>query len=93
MNSYELTVVLALGQASDKLPLAITTIEKLVKSVKGKVKESEDWGEKQFAYTIKKFNRGTYRHFLLELPPQGVAVLEDKLKRVPSVVRSLLVRA
>lgn len=93
MKTYELTVVLAPGMASEKLSAAISAIEKSVKSVKGKVSSSEDWGEKQFAYTIKKFDRGIYRHFVMELPAQGVSELELKLKHLPGVIRLLLVRA
>ncbi|MFC1653288.1 30S ribosomal protein S6 [Patescibacteria group bacterium] len=91
MKKYELTVVLPPGLSSDNLAASIKSIEKLVKSVKGKVVETEDWGEKTLAYTINKYQRGMYRHFVVNLPGEGVNELGGKIKHLPSVMRSLLV--
>ena len=93
MKKYELTVILTPGLPPDKLSGEIATIEKAVKSVKGKVIESLDWGEKQFAYQINKLDKGVYRHFVLDLPPEGVASLEGKIKHGSMVIRMLLVSA
>lgn len=92
MKKYELTVILTPGLPSDKLSGAIAAIEKAVKAVKGKVVESLDWGEKQFSYKINKLDKGVYRHFVLDLPPEGVVDLESKIKHTSSVIRLLLVR-
>lgn len=93
MKKYELTVVLTPGLPSEKLSGTIAAIEKSVKSVKGKVVESLDWGEKQLSYAIGKFDKGVYRHFVLDLSPESVSVLEAKIKHIPMVIRLLLVRA
>lgn len=93
MNTYELTVILAPGLSAEKVSGSIAAIEKAVKSVKGKVVESVDWGEKQLAYRIGKYDKGVYRHFVLQLTAAGVTELEGKVKHIQSVIRLLLVRA
>ena len=77
--------------SSEKLTQTVDAVEKAVKSVKGKVVENIDWGEKPFAYTIQKYEKGVYRHMVVELPGEGVAELKGKIKHLHNVLRSLLV--
>jgi ribosomal protein S6 len=91
MKQYELTVVFIPSLSSEKLVNTVKSIEKAVKAVKGKVLETEDWGEKPFSYTIKKYNKGVYRHFVLELPADSASELKAKLKHFNEIIRSLIV--
>ena len=77
--------------SSEKLVNTVKSIEKTVKAVKGKVIETEDWGEKPFSYAIRKYNRGVFRHFVLDLPPESVSEFRRKLKHFNEIMRSLLV--
>lgn len=91
MKQYELTVVFIPSLSSEKLVNTVKSIEKTVKAVKGKVIETEDWGEKPFAYAIRKYNKGVFRHFVLDLPAESVSEFRGKLKHFNEIMRSLLV--
>jgi len=77
--------------SSEKLVNTVKSVEKAVKAVKGKVIETEDWGEKPFAYAIKKYNKGVFRHFVLDLPTGSVSELKGKLKHFNEIMRLLIV--
>jgi len=91
MKQYELTVVFIPSLSSEKLVNTVKSVEKAVKAVKGKVIETEDWGEKPFSYAIRKYNKGVFRHFVLDLPPESVAEFKGKLKHFNEIMRLLLV--
>jgi len=89
---YELTVVLPEKTTPAKKKSVTETIEKMVTLFKGKIKKSNDWGKVELAYPIKKNMAGVFLNFLLELEPDKVKTLEQKIKLEENVVRYLLVR-
>lgn len=92
VRQYELTVVLDSDISGEKLSSISKSLEDLLSKLKGKILEKEDWGEKRLAYEINKKTRGTYWHFLLELPAEVVGELEQKIGLMGEIVRMLLVR-
>lgn len=92
MNSYELTIVLPGKVTAAKKKSVAEKVKKLVSTLKGKVKDEKNWGEKELAYKIGKNDTGNFVHFTLELEPKSVKDLSDKLKLEDRVIRYLLVK-
>lgn len=91
-RDYELTVVLTPQLPSDKKEKAIKQVSKLVTDLKGKIEETEEWGEKHLAYQIKGHDQGLFVHLTLNLATSSIDRLETKLKLVPELIRLLLVK-
>jgi small subunit ribosomal protein S6 len=92
MRSYELTIILRAKATAAKKKAVKVVIEKLVKTFKGRVAKAEDWGERDFAYSIAKNNSGVFLHFKLNLEPKAAKDLDAKLRLEQDVLRYLLVR-
>lgn len=92
MKDYELTVVLSEKATSAKKKKVVETIEKMVKTAKGKIKKSDDWGKADLAYTIKGNQAGVFLFFELELEPESVKSLDQKIKLEEDIIRHLLVK-
>jgi small subunit ribosomal protein S6 len=92
MNTYELVVVLDGKATSAKKKSVIAKMEKLIKILGGKLKETEDWGVKELAYNIKKSTSGLFLIFTLELDAKAVKSVPAKLKLEKDILRYLLIR-
>lgn len=92
MRIYELTCVLPGGVSAAKKKSLKETIEKIVKAVKGEIKENKDWGEIELAYPIKKEDTGVFLHFVLELDSAAAEKILKKLRIEGDIIRYLLVR-
>jgi small subunit ribosomal protein S6 len=93
MNTYELTVVLPEKTTPAKKKSFVAELDKLVSSNKGKIVSTEDWGERNLAYTIKRNHSGNYLHFLLELDGSGANALKDKLRMDEGLLRILFIKS
>ncbi len=92
MKDYELTLVLPGDASSAKKKSAIEKIEKLVKTLKGKVKKMNDWGKIDLVYPIKKKSVGNFLYFEVELGSPEAKSIPGKLKLEGDIIRYLLVR-
>ena len=92
MQSYNLTVVLPGGVTAAKKKSAKESLEKLVSSFKGKIKKTEDLGEKKLAYVIKDSDAGYFFNFKIELEGSQTKGLLSKLQLDDNLLRYLLVR-
>jgi small subunit ribosomal protein S6 len=92
MSKYELTVVIAGGSSATKKKSVKETIEKIVKTLKGKVADFDDWGEIDLAYEIAKSSTGNFLHFKLELDQKSARQIVEKLKLEDEVIRYLIVK-
>ena len=99
MAIYELTTILPEGTTPAKLKSHKDDIAKLVKTLGGKVAESDELGEQRMAYPMKdkasgkSFNSGVYTRFGLELDEEKVATVNQKLRLNESLPRYLLVKS
>ena len=100
MNLYELTVVLPGKATSAKKESTQKVVSKLVDTVGGKVKTTEDWGIKDLFFEMrskgsgnKNFSTGTFLFFTLELAGDTVKKLSEKVALEDDFLRYLLVRA
>jgi len=92
MEQYELTIVLPEKATSAKKKAAQDLIEKLTKTLKGKVVKVDDWGELKLSYQMLGNESGIFLHFSLELDKQAVKNINDKLRLEEGFIRYLLVR-
>ena len=92
MNGYELTVVLPGKTKAAKKKTVSEKIEKLVKTAGGRVDKTDDWGEIDLAYKIKKEATGLFLQFLIELKGSEVKSLPDKLRLESDIIRYLIVK-
>ena len=92
MNNYELTLVVDGKGGAAKKKKVTETLEKTLKIFKGAIKDSKDWGVRELAYKIGKSETGLYLYFELELDPQGVKQLNEKLRTDADIMRYLIVK-
>lgn len=100
MNNYELTLVLDGKSGAAKKKKVTETLEKTLSIFKGKIADSKDWGVRDLAYKIGKpasqqggSETGLYLYFELELDPQGVKQLNEKLRTDADIMRYLIVKS
>lgn len=92
MNKYELTIVLDGKAGAAKKKKLEEMLSAVLKLFKGEIKSTKDWGAKELAYKIGKSETGLYFFYELELEPQGVKALNDKLRTDAEILRFLLIR-
>jgi ribosomal protein S6 len=92
MSKYELTVVIAGKSTPAKKKSVKASIEKLIKTFKGKIEKHDDWGEIELAYPIMKNDSGSFMHFVVELEGNSSSLLIQKLNLEEEILRYLLVR-
>jgi small subunit ribosomal protein S6 len=80
MNKYELTIVVAGAATPAKVKSVSALVEKLIKTMKGEIKKSDEWGEINLAYKIGKNDSGKFVHYKLELESKSVKAINEKLK-------------
>jgi small subunit ribosomal protein S6 len=90
-RSYELVVVLGGDATSAKKKAFETSLEKLVGILEGKIVNVLDWGKKELAYAISGNSSGVFLIFDLELLPERVRALEDKMRLDEQVIRHLVI--
>ncbi len=90
LNSYEIMVILDRESSSAKEKVFLKGFEDIVSQLGGSVLKEEFWGEKKFAYPIKKKDRGVYDVIWFEVSPKDIKSVHNKLKLDKSVVRYLI---
>ncbi len=85
MQKYDLTVMVKKTEAGTK-------IEKIIAAVGGKAGRMIEMGKKQLAYPIKKLTEANFLSWTVELDPQLVVQLQQKLTVDKDVVRYILCR-
>lgn len=91
MKSYELIIVLSGKVTAAKVKSKTASISKIIEINKGKVTKVNNWGEIDLAYEIEKNKSGVFLEFIIELKPETVNVLNDKLRMDEEVIRFLVV--
>ena len=92
MQKYELTIVIDGEVSAAKKKSIQSTVEKLLKTNKGKVVKTDDWGKKDLAYKMNKSTTGIFIYYDLELEPEQASVLPRELNLNEDIIRYLLVK-
>jgi small subunit ribosomal protein S6 len=91
VSQYEIAVLYHPDLEAD-LDKATTKIEKLFKDNGGKVVNSDNWGKRKLAYTIKKQDYAVYVIYTVDMPGENVAKLESSLNITDEVIRFLITK-
>lgn len=91
VSQYEIAVLYHPDLEAD-LEKATNKIEKLFKDNGGKVVNSDNWGKRKLAYTIKKQDFAVYVIYTVDMPGENVAKLESTLNITDEVIRFLITK-
>lgn len=94
MSSVYDLLVLAVPQAATETKEQVKDkVSGLITKQKGKELAVDEWGERFLAYPIKKYDRGNYLLYSVELDtPKQAKALETKLLLEPTILRHILVK-
>lgn len=92
MRQYETGFVLSPTLSEEETAQLIQQMAAIVAQKKGRMVKQDVWGKRRLAYTIKKFNEGTYVFFTYEGPGDISAEMERRFKQTDAVIRFLTVK-
>ena len=84
--------ILRPDQTDEELDKLIAGFESTVTTGGGVVKNSEKWGRRKLAYTVRKFNDGFYILLTVEANGTVIAELERRLRVTEQVIKFITVR-
>ena len=92
---YELTCLVPAEYTQEELEKIKAKLSKIIENAQGEVKEVEEWGKKELAYTIKdagkSYQEANYLHFVFEAEAEQANAIRDTLNITDEVIRHLLV--
>jgi small subunit ribosomal protein S6 len=91
MNQYEIAVLYHPDLEID-LEKATTKVEKIFTDNGAEIKNTDNWGKRKLAYSIKKNEYAVYVFYTLEIPAQSVRKIEGTLNITDEVIRFLISR-
>lgn len=91
MNQYEIAVLYHPDLEID-LEKATAKVEKIFKDNGGKVVNTDNWGKRKLAYSIKKQDHAIYVFYTIDLPAENVRKVEATLNITDEVIRFLITR-
>ncbi len=91
MNQYEIAVLYHPDLEID-LEKATSKVEKIFTDNGGKVVNTDNWGKRKLAYTIKKNESAVYVIYTVDLPAQSVRKVESTLNITDEVIRFLITK-
>lgn len=91
MNQYELAVLYHPDLEID-LEKATKKVEKIITDNGGKVTNTDNWGKRKLAYSIKKHESAVYVFYTVEMPSEAVKKIEATLNITDEVIRFLVTR-
>lgn len=91
-SKYELMIIFLPDLGEEGMKKELDEIRDLIKELKGDIFHEDIWGVRDFAYTIKKQDRGYYVVFNLNLGPDKLKTLEETFNLNQKLLRFLLVK-
>ncbi|CAN5437055.1 hypothetical protein BH10PAT3_BH10PAT3_2060 [soil metagenome] len=91
MNQYEIAVLFDPGLEID-LDKSTSKIEGISTAGGGKMTNTDNWGKRKLAYTIKKQDFAIYVFYTAELPGESVRKINDTLNITDEVLRFLITK-
>lgn len=92
MKKYEIMVILKPLLPDDIRKGTMEKVEKLVKSLKGKVVKNEVWGKRHLAYEINGHSDGYYVLWGVELDSKEVGKLDKELGLISDFLRHMILQ-
>lgn len=92
MNKYEIMFIIRPNLEDDQRNEVLENIKSIITSSNGTVDNVNEWGLREFAYEIKKFNKGYYVIVDATASAEGIAEL-DRLSRInANILRHMIIR-
>lgn len=91
MNQYEIAILYHPSLEVD-LTKAEEQILKIFANSKAKVINTDNWGKRKLAYTIKKQEHAIYVFYTLEIDPTEIKKIETTLNITDEIIRYLIVK-
>lgn len=92
-TKYELMFILSPMLTEDKRKKVMGEIDALLKDKEADVFETDDWGKRELAYRIKRYNEGYYMVYYFVLPNRSdLHELDEHLRLDQDVLRHLIIK-
>lgn len=91
-RTYELMFIVRPDMADEDLDKLISTLQTAVPASGGTVKSVDKMGKRRLAYTVRRFNEGTYVLLVVEGGGAVIHELERRLRVTEPVIKFLTVR-
>ena len=92
MNKYEMMFIVKTTLNEEAANKVSKSYEDIITSMKGKLTDSKNLGNKKLAYPIKKEATGYYYVFNFEATPEIIAEVDRKARIDESVLRHMIIR-
>ena len=92
MTRYEELLLLSPELGTDECREIINNLSAVVEREGGSVLKIDDWGVKDTAYPVRKFNRGRYIRMEMNMPGTAVAELERNVRIADGVFKFITVK-
>ena len=92
MTKYEVMFIVKATMEADSVKKTSETYKELVESLKGKVIEFKELGEKKLAYPIKKEINGYYYVMNIEASKEVISEFDRRIHLDENILRYLIVR-
>lgn len=91
MQQYEIAVLYHPDLEID-LEKPMKKVEGIITEAGGKITNTENWGKRKLAYTIKKQEFAVYVFYTAELPPEALKKINDTFNITDEVIRFLMTK-
>lgn len=92
MNKYEIMFIVKAELEEQAVKSVFKDYEALLKSMKSKVLDAKDLGQKKLAYPINKSVRGYYFLFNVESSSETIQEIDRKMRLDESVLRHIIIK-
>ena len=92
MNKYEIMFIVKATMESADVKKSAETYKNLIETLKGKVVEAKELGEKKLAYPIKKELNGYYYVMQVEADKEAIQEFDRKIRLDATILRHLIIR-
>lgn len=92
MNKYEIMFIVKATMESADVKKSAETYKNLIETLKGKVVEFKELGEKKLAYPIKKELNGYYYVMQVEANKEAIQEFDRKIRLDETILRHLIIR-
>jgi small subunit ribosomal protein S6 len=92
MTRYEELLLLSPELNSEECQAIVSNLSAIIEREGGSVVKVDDWGIKDTAYPVRKFNRGRYILMEMDLPGAAVAELERNVRITDGIFKFITVR-
>jgi small subunit ribosomal protein S6 len=92
LRYYELVFIVSPEVEEEDLEKVATGVGQMIVDGGGEVVRLESWGRRRLAYPIRRFREGHYVVGHIQMDPEAISGLKDKLGLTEEVIRYLLVK-